>query len=125
VIGLSRIFINDRRILVTDHAQQRYAERIKGITDTTHDDRRRFLEDFTHLVEYHGHISYDQPDWVGVHPDDLDATKRADWYILVGADICIPVERNVALTVLTRAVSAAQIATGDVESGQQVAKQDG
>lgn len=88
-------------VLITEHAQQRYAERIRGISDPGYGERRRFLVELRRLMEDHGKVVSSQPEWVGVHPDEPE-TSRAECYIVIGTDICIPVDRNVALTVLTR-----------------------
>lgn len=97
-----KVTFQGERIFLTDHAERRYAERIKNVYNPTFDEQRRFASELSALVERHGVRVEVQPEWVGVYPDDDQELRRADFYIIIGTDVCIPVVRATGLTVLAR-----------------------
>jgi hypothetical protein len=60
------------------------------------------MRELEKLIKENGVFVYDPPIWAQSTFEDRDAAARADFYIMVGDDICLPVERASALTLLTR-----------------------
>lgn len=94
------------RLQLTMHSVDRYCERIKCINDPSHAERVRFSHELCYLLRNHGHFQSAEPDWIGITPEDATAVRRADFYVTVGDDICVPVEQGstelVGVTLLAR-----------------------
>lgn len=95
-----KTYVNGRTVHLTEHAQARYIERVKQIYKPTPFEEARFARELATLIQEHGSVVHDAPNWMGVPPEDV--VHRADLYVLIGSDVCLPVEHNVALTLLTR-----------------------
>lgn len=76
---------------LTEHAVQRYIERIKHVPDPTHTERTRFAREFATLVQSHGVLVAVKPEWINDVPEDAEHVRRATHYVCIGADLAIPV----------------------------------
>lgn len=94
------------KITLTDHAILRYSERLKSIHDPTPNEYRYFKFALEKLIESYGVVTDEEPQWIGIPPEDVGYIRRAQLYVVISEDICIPVEecnnKLLALTVLTR-----------------------
>lgn len=101
-----KTLINGEVLHLTEHAVQRYVERIKNVYDATYQEQRRYAEDLRRLIECHGSLSDGEPSWIGIPPEDTTTVRRATAYVSIGDSICIPVERGsngwIGLTLLAR-----------------------
>lgn len=62
--------------------------------------------DLERLIDKHAVLVDVEPEWIGIPPEDVLNVRRANLYLVINEDICIPVEetgaRLIALTVLAR-----------------------
>lgn len=62
--------------------------------------------ELSRLISEFGYITAEEPHWIGIPPEDVGFIRRANIYVIVSSDICIPTETSgqklVALTILTR-----------------------
>lgn len=98
--------VSGHRLQVTIHAVDRYCERIKCITDPTPAERVRFSHELCYLLRTHGEFQASEPEWIGSLPEDSTEVRRAEYYVTVGNDICVPVEQGttelIGVTLLAR-----------------------
>lgn len=98
--------VEGRRITLTPHAIERYCERLKSVPDPTPAEYIRMASELSRLIAEYGHITKEEPYWIGIPPEDVGFIRRANIYVIVSSDICLPTETSgqklIALTVLTR-----------------------
>lgn len=95
-----------QRLHLTPHAIERYCERFRHLYDPTEFELARFAHELTFLLRHHGTITSEPPWNLYVPDEETGLLRKTTCYVIVGNDICIPVEQGstglVGVTVLAK-----------------------
>lgn len=113
------------KLIITNHAVMRYAERCKGINDLDPVERTRFETEIYAFAERFGVLCDAAPGWFGLPPEESDA-QRATHFICIGDDVVLPIYQKgscwVAVTCITRGCISDVVRRARNEARQDRAK---
>jgi hypothetical protein len=108
-----RFNIDDTRYEVSIHALERYADRVRSITDPTFQELDAAFKEIRALITMDPRYSCEPPEWVGYAWSEEAMAGRSDDYMLVGDDLAFPIRymddgRWLVTTTLTRGTISPQ-----------------